>query len=345
MSREVASLLASLPAGPWRDAALAWAARFGADLGAAWADCPRGSWLLWLAGRAAVDDHQLTLAAADCAGAALELTPELGPTLVPALDRLTAWARGAATADEAANAVASAFGLASRHGMLAKGATGEERRRLLALSLVARAVARVGEGRVGPGSPRPPSWPTAADLAAAAAAAGTSREREDVARAIMEARCAELVRARIPAALVLGREPVAVGPAALTAAASARCYVEVCISDERRWQALCELWYEAARAKETGTLEVDDPAWDAALAPAAPNVAEARDALDSLRGGDYRLAPPRRLDDFTGRLEVEPGAVPFGGLGPAAWLAEAFGLAVVAFDEGAGRREGGPGAA
>jgi hypothetical protein len=334
---DAASLLASLPPGPWREAALAWAAPLGDDLDRAWADCPRGSWLLWLAGRAGVEERVLVLAAADCARAALELAPALDATLAPALESMVAWCRDEANADETATAVARAVGLASRYGMQAQAAVGDERRQTLLLSLVARAVARVAEGRAATGAPRAQTWPTSADLAAAAAGAATTRVREDVARAIMEARCAELVRARIPAALVVKHaarlEP---GPEARPP-----CYVEVCITDEAKWEALAALWVEAGRAKDRGALEVDDPGWDPYLAATGAAAADARDALDSLRAADSRLVPPRRLDDFTARLELTPGTGPCV-LGPAAWLVEAFGLAVVAYDDGAGRREGAP---
>ena len=73
------------------------------DLPAAWAACPRADWLLWLAARCAAagsSEHRAVVAAAaDCAGAALDLAPGAAGAR-RAVEAAQAWAQEeAATAD------------------------------------------------------------------------------------------------------------------------------------------------------------------------------------------------------------------------------------------------------
>lgn len=73
------------------------------DLAAAWAACPRADWLLWLAGLLAAtgspEHRAVVAAAADCAGAALDLAPGAAGAR-RAVEAAQAWAQEeAATAD------------------------------------------------------------------------------------------------------------------------------------------------------------------------------------------------------------------------------------------------------
>ena len=63
----------------------------------AWALCPRGDWLLWLAERAGVDRRKLTSAACACARLVSDLMP---PESARALSVVEAWCRGEASEDE-----------------------------------------------------------------------------------------------------------------------------------------------------------------------------------------------------------------------------------------------------
>lgn len=77
------------------------------DLAAAWAVCPRGDWMLWLAARVAEpgsDAHRAVVAAAaDCAGAALDIAPD-AEAARHAVSTAQAWARGEATIHDCADA-------------------------------------------------------------------------------------------------------------------------------------------------------------------------------------------------------------------------------------------------
>jgi hypothetical protein len=55
---------------------VAWAEPYGLDWEKAWAECPRGDWLLGLAARAAVDPSALVRAACACARLAREYVPD-----------------------------------------------------------------------------------------------------------------------------------------------------------------------------------------------------------------------------------------------------------------------------
>ena len=99
--------------GACRDA-LAWLrAERHLDLDAAWAACPRGDWMLWLAGRCVGPQGHpsrtpLVLAACECAEAALNLAPEGEDRPRHALETARAWARGEATVWEVRSAAEAA---------------------------------------------------------------------------------------------------------------------------------------------------------------------------------------------------------------------------------------------
>lgn len=66
-----------------------------------WAECPRGDWLMWLAGQVDIDRRALVLAACDCAElAAPYWTPDTELACVWAIDAARRWARGETELDE-----------------------------------------------------------------------------------------------------------------------------------------------------------------------------------------------------------------------------------------------------
>lgn len=71
------------------------------DLRRAWEMCPRGDWLLWIAGILAVDRTLVTEAACDCARFAVALLPEarVERLLRDVIAVADAWARGVEGAD------------------------------------------------------------------------------------------------------------------------------------------------------------------------------------------------------------------------------------------------------
>ena len=79
------------------------------DLEAAWAECDRGDWMLWLAGLLRIDRNLLVLTACDCAEPALRYVPESESRPAEALRVARAWCNGEATSAEVqVAAVASA---------------------------------------------------------------------------------------------------------------------------------------------------------------------------------------------------------------------------------------------
>jgi len=86
----------------------------------AWAECPRGDWLLWLAGLLGIDRKVLVHATCACARLALPHVPtgELRP--LKSIEAAERWARGEATNEDvraaaeaaAADAAAGAWGAA-----------------------------------------------------------------------------------------------------------------------------------------------------------------------------------------------------------------------------------------
>ena len=133
----------------------------------AWAECPRGDWLLWYAGRAGADRRDIVRAAAACARLVLHLVPpgEDRPRL--AIEAAEAWAD--APTPERAWAAARAAAAAEAW----------------AAAAAARAAAAAE------------AWAAAAWTAEAAARAVGAAEA-GAARKAMHLRCAEAVRAAIP---------------------------------------------------------------------------------------------------------------------------------------------------
>lgn len=99
--------------------AIAWAESLGPDHladEAAWQQCPRGDWMLWVAGRLAIPRATLVLGACACARQALVhvKTGEDRPRL--AIETAESWARGgegAATIEQVRQARAAAYAAAA----------------------------------------------------------------------------------------------------------------------------------------------------------------------------------------------------------------------------------------
>lgn len=91
--------------------AVKWASEY-PDLPSAWAACPRGDWMLWLAAKAELcTRQQLVLAACECARLSLKYVPADEVRPLRAIETAEAWARGEATLSavrDAAYAAASA---------------------------------------------------------------------------------------------------------------------------------------------------------------------------------------------------------------------------------------------
>jgi hypothetical protein len=146
-----------------------------------WLACDRGDWLIWIAARLGVDRRLVVLAACDCARLALPRIPdgEHRPRL--AIEAAERWARGEATIEE----VRAAASAADAYATYAASAT----------SYAAYAASAVA------------SAASAADAYATYAASATSYAAyaayaADDAYAAVPRTCADLVRARIPWAVV-----------------------------------------------------------------------------------------------------------------------------------------------
>jgi len=146
--------------------AVEWVGR--KTLKTAWAKCERGDWLLWYAFRAGVDRKLLVLAACDCAETALQYVPEGELRPAQAIQAARNWCAGTGTA-KAASAAARTAEAAAKAARAAGAAEAAE-----AAEAAAEATAEA-----------------AAETAAEAAAETTAHKT-----------CADLVRVRIPYALL-----------------------------------------------------------------------------------------------------------------------------------------------
>ena len=78
--------------------AIDWVGR--RDIKSAWRDCPRGDWMLWLAGRLDIDRKLLVLAACDCAETALQYVPKGEDRPVKCIQVSRNWCNGTASMDD-----------------------------------------------------------------------------------------------------------------------------------------------------------------------------------------------------------------------------------------------------
>ncbi len=79
----------------------------------AWRDCPRGDWMLWLAGRLDIDRKLLVLAACDCAETTLQYVPEGEDRPAKAIQTSRNWCNGTATIKDCRKAAADAYAAAA----------------------------------------------------------------------------------------------------------------------------------------------------------------------------------------------------------------------------------------
>ena len=97
----------ALPPDTCREA-LVWA-RAQPSYAKAWRACRRGDWLLWLAARVGVDRRLIVLAACDCARLSLRYVPAGDDRSRVAIETAERWARGEATIEEVRAAAAAAY--------------------------------------------------------------------------------------------------------------------------------------------------------------------------------------------------------------------------------------------
>ncbi|RMG13659.1 MAG: hypothetical protein D6731_11755 [Planctomycetota bacterium] len=172
-----------------RPAALAWAEPYGDDLGRAWVECARGDWLLWLAGILEVDRRLVVLAAVDCAVFSLSLLPEGHvETLRPLVELAQAWAKGEADAESCAAAAKDVLSIYRDPPPAPRGDEGP---------MTGYATAAVSAAVMVPIYESPVGIASGA-AAAALAAARVATPNDEGAIDAAHARCAELVRTRIP---------------------------------------------------------------------------------------------------------------------------------------------------
>jgi len=162
-----------------------WAS--GRTLQQAWAECPRGDWLLWLAGRAGVERKVVVLAACACARLALKHVRPGEERPLRAVETAEAWARGDASVSlEDVRKAARAADAAAAYAFAAFAAA------YAAYAAFAAADAAYAAADAAY---------AAADAAYAADAADAAADAADAARTTL-AECADIVRAHIPVALV-----------------------------------------------------------------------------------------------------------------------------------------------
>ncbi len=91
--------------------AVEWVGRRG--IKTAWRDCPRGDWMLWLAGQLDIDRKLLVLAACDCAETALQYVPEGETRPAKAIQTSRNWCNGTASMSDCRKAAAAAAAAAA----------------------------------------------------------------------------------------------------------------------------------------------------------------------------------------------------------------------------------------
>ncbi len=91
--------------------AVKWVDRRG--IRTAWRDCPRGDWMLWLAGQLDIDRKLLVLAACDCAETALQYVPEGEDRPANAIQTSRNWCDGTASIRDCRKAATAATAAAA----------------------------------------------------------------------------------------------------------------------------------------------------------------------------------------------------------------------------------------
>jgi len=96
------------PFNPCREAVDWIEAHPGMTFERAWAECPRGDWMLWIAARLGVERKTLVLAACACARLALKFVKPGEERPLRCIETTERWARGEATIVEVCTARAAA---------------------------------------------------------------------------------------------------------------------------------------------------------------------------------------------------------------------------------------------
>ena len=96
------------PFNPCREAVDWIEAHPGMTFERAWAECPRGDWMLWIAARLGVERKTLVLAACACARLALKFVKPGEERPLRCIETTARWARGEATIVEVCTARAAA---------------------------------------------------------------------------------------------------------------------------------------------------------------------------------------------------------------------------------------------
>jgi len=84
----------------------------GRDSEQAWAECERGDWMLWVAGKLNVDRKVLVAAACECAELALVHVPDGEDRPRQAIETARAWVSGNATLEQVRKAASAAYAAA-----------------------------------------------------------------------------------------------------------------------------------------------------------------------------------------------------------------------------------------
>ncbi len=191
MSLDVAQLFQRMPGG--KIDAANWAKGYGDDLGKLWEDCPRGDWLVWLAGILELDHALVALAAADCAEFSLSLLPMENheERLGPLLQLVHRWAEGNADAEDCELAAKDVLAIYRQPG---PANVDESPTAGYATAAVSAAVMVPTYGS--------PIGIAAGAAAAALAAAQVATPNDEGAIRAAHGRCADLVRERLPFSVV-----------------------------------------------------------------------------------------------------------------------------------------------
>ncbi len=170
--------------------AVDWGRRYADDLGHAWQECPRGDWLLWLAGILEADPRLVTLAACDCARFALSLLPDgkQEDHLRPVLDTAARWAQGEGSSVDDCRSLAQQILAIYK----------EAPEQLVDQAATAGYATSAVSAAVNVPTFESPFGVAAAAAAAALASAQVAAPNDEDAIDDAHRRCAELVRARIP---------------------------------------------------------------------------------------------------------------------------------------------------
>ena len=185
------------------------------DLETAWAQCHKGNWMLWLAARVPIDHKLIVLAACDCANEAWPYCDDDTLTAVMLCDHITReWCEGRADIEDvrAARECAYAADAAAYAAYAAAYAAAA------AAAAYAAAAYAAADAAAAAAAAYAAAYAAAAAAAAYAAAAYADADAYDAdadaydadadayasanARAKARARCADLVRARIPVELI-----------------------------------------------------------------------------------------------------------------------------------------------